>query len=148
MAELKTKKRKASPRAFIAKIEDPVKRADARALLGIFDEALGIKPAMWGTAIIGYGSYHYVSTRSSQKGDWPLVAFSPRAKGITVYIMPGFKEYAALLAKIGPHKISGGSCLYIRRLADIHIPTLKTLIKQSVAEMKKRYGDSSKRGAK
>lgn len=143
MAELKTKKTKASPRAFIAKIADREKRADALSLLRIFEEALGVKPAMWGTAIVGYGSYHYVSTRSSQRGDWPLVAFSPRAQGITIYIMPGFKDYASILAKIGPHKISGGSCLYIRHLSDIHIPSLKALIKKSVAEMRKRYDSSA-----
>lgn len=94
---------------------------------------------MWGTSIIGFGSYHYESTRSTQKGDWPLTGFSPRKAALTVYIMPGFKEYSTLLEKLGVYKISGGSCIYIKRLDDIHLPTLKKLIKTSVTDMKKRY---------
>lgn len=52
--------------------------------------------------------------------------------------MPGFKKYAALLKKLGPHKKSV-SCLYIKRLSDIHLPTLEKVVKDSVRVMKKRY---------
>lgn len=140
MAELKTLKTTASPRAFIAGVADDQKRADATALLKIFADATGMKPAMWGSSIVGYGSYHYKSERSTQEGDWPLTGFSPRAQNLTIYIMPGFKEYGPLLEKLGKHKISGGSCVYIKRLSDIHVPTLTRLIKKSVADMQKRHG--------
>jgi len=136
---LKTLPTKTSARTLITALEDP-KRADARALLKIFTDATGMKPVVWGTSIIGFGKYHYESERSAQKGDWPLVAFAPRASGFTIYIMPGFGEYQALLAKLGPHKISGGSCLYLKRLQGIHVPTLTTLIKKSVKHMQKKYG--------
>jgi hypothetical protein len=139
MAELKTKKTAASPAKFIESVKDENRRADAEQLLKIFKEATGMKPAMWGSSIVGYGSYHYESERSSQKGDWPLTGFSPRVQNLTIYIMPGFKEYGALLKKLGKHTISGGSCIYIKRLSDIHVPTLKTIIRKSVVEMKKRY---------
>lgn len=139
MAELKTKKTTASVPAFIASVADEKRRKDARALLVIFKEATGMKPALWGTSIIGFGSYHYESERSAQKGDWPLTGFSPRKANLTVYIMPGFKEYAPLLKKLGRHTISGGSCIYINKLSDIHVPTLRTIIKRSVKEMQKRY---------
>lgn len=92
---------------------------------------------MWGTSMIGYGEYHYRG-RSSE-GDWPITAFSPRVQNMTVYVMLGFKEYQSLLKKIGKHKISGGSCLYFKKLDDLHIPTLKTLIKKSYSQMQKRY---------
>lgn len=75
----------------------------------------------------------------AKKGDWPLTGFSPRKANLTVYIMPGFKAYAPLLKKLGKHKISGGSCIYIAKLSDVHEPTLRTLIKKSVSDMKNRY---------
>lgn len=139
MAELKTKKTKASVAAFIDSVEPEQKRKDSKQLLKIFKAATGMKPALWGEAIVGYGSYHYESERSAQKGDWPLTGFSPRKANLTVYIMPGFKNYASLLKKLGRHKISGGSCIYINKLSDIHVPTLTTIIKQSTKEMKKKH---------
>jgi hypothetical protein len=139
MAELKTKKTTVSPQKFVAAIKDERKRADAKELLKIFAEATDMKPAMWGASIVGYGSYHYESERSTQKGDWPLTGFSPRVQNLTIYIMPGFKDYGPELKKLGKHSISGGSCIYIKRVSDIHVPTLKTIIKKSVKEMKKRY---------
>ena len=94
---------------------------------------------MWGESMVGYGQYHYKSERSTQEGDWPLAGFSPRKANLTVYIMPGFKGYGPLLKKLGKHKVSGGSCIYINKLADIHEPTLVAIIKDSVREMKRRY---------
>lgn len=139
MAELKTKKTTVSPTLFLSTIADNEKRADAKKLLAVFKKATGMKPVMWGSAIVGYGSYHYKSERSTQEGDWMLTGFSPRKANLTVYIMPGFKEYGELLKKLGKHKISGGSCIYINKLADIHLPTLGTIIKRSVKDMQKRY---------
>jgi len=139
MAELKTQKTKASALAFIEEVKDPQRRKDAKELLQIFKKATGLKPAMWGTSIVGYGSYHYKSERSAQEGEWPLTGFSPRKANLTVYIMPGFKTYAPLLKKLGKHKVSGGSCIYINKLSDIHVPTLIAIIKDSVKEMKRRY---------
>lgn len=139
MAELKTVKNKASVAEFIKAVADPQRQADAKKLLTIFKKATGLKPVMWGTSIIGYGSYHYESERSAQKGDWPLTGFSPRKANMTVYIMPGFKSYGSLLKKLGKHKISGGSCIYIHKLSDVHEPTLTSIIKDSVREMKRRH---------
>ncbi len=138
MAELKTKKTKESVAAFIASVPDEARRKDCKTLLAVFKKATGMKPAMWGTAIVGYGTYHYESERSAQKGDWPLTAFSPRKQNLTVYIMPGFKNYAPLMAKLGKCKTSV-SCIYINRLSDINLVALEQLIKRSVAEMKRKY---------
>jgi uncharacterized protein YdhG (YjbR/CyaY superfamily) len=138
MADIKTKKTKASVAAYIAAITDAKKRTDAKALLSIFKHATGMQPALWGTSIIGYGMYHYESERSAQKGDWPLTGFSPRKQNLTVYIMPGFKEYAPLMQKLGKYKTSV-SCLYINKLADVDTKVLEQLIKRSVADMKKKH---------
>jgi hypothetical protein len=137
MAEIKTKKTNASAAAFIAKVADKEKQKDAKQLLKIFKEVTGLPAKMWGASMIGFGSYHYKSERSAQEGDWPLTGFSPRKQNLTIYIMPGFKDYGALLKKLGPHKTSVG-CLYLKRLSDIDLPTLRALIKRSVADMKKR----------
>jgi hypothetical protein len=139
MAELKTKKTKASALQFIKSITDEPKRADSLELLRIFKNATGLPPKMWGTSIVGYGMYHYESERSAQKGDWPLTGFSPRKQNLTIYIMPGFKTYGPLLKSLGKHKVSGGSCIYIKKLSDIDRKVLATIIKDSVREMKKRY---------
>ncbi|MFH1183805.1 MAG: DUF1801 domain-containing protein [Chloroflexota bacterium] len=135
MAELKTKRNKASVKDFLAKIKDPRQRADAQAIVKMMHEAAGAKPEMWGSSIVGFGSYHYKG-RSGREGDWPLVGFSPRKQNLTLYIMPGFQRYADLMGKLGKYK-TGGSCLYIRRLDDVHLPTLKKLVRESVKVMKK-----------
>lgn len=139
MAELKTKQNKASVKKFLNSVEDEQQKKDSLELLTIFENVTKEKPMMWGTSIVGYGSYHYKHERSRQEGDWPLTGFSPRKGKISIYIMTGFRSYGDLLKKIGKHKVSGGSCLYIKQLSDIHIPTLKKLIRESVKEMKKRY---------
>ena len=139
MAELKTQKTKASVNKFLESIEDEVKRQDSQKLLEIFKEVTKEKAAMWGSSIVGFGSYHYKSERSTQEGDWPITGFSPRKQNISIYIMPGFSEYQDLLRKIGKHKVSKGSCLYIKKLSDIDTKVLKKLIKISVEDMKKLY---------
>jgi hypothetical protein len=138
MAELKTKVSKASVLTFIKSVEPEEKRKDSLALLKIFKEATGEKPKLWGTSIVGFGSYHYESERSAQKGDWMLTGFSPRKQNLTLYIMPGFNAYGDLMEKLGTYKTSV-SCLYIKRLSDIDTSVLSKIIKRSVADMKKIY---------
>ncbi len=138
MAEIKTKVTKASVRDFINKVPDRTKKQDSLVLLKLFKDITKEKPKMWGTSIIGFGSYHYKSERSSQEGDWPLIGFSPRKQNLTVYIMLGFSDYSSLLKKLGKHKTSVG-CLYINKLNDIDIKILKQLIKISFIAMKKKY---------
>jgi hypothetical protein len=137
MAEAKTKKTPASVPAFLTAIKDDEVRADCRKLVAIMQAATGQKPRLWGTGLVGFGSYHYVYA-SGREGDWPITAFAPRKQNLTVYVMPGFGEYQDLLARLGPHK-TAVSCLYIKRLSDVHLPTLKKIITASVKQMKKKY---------
>ena len=139
MAELKTKETTKSAVKFVSSIKDKTKRKDAERLLKIMKSATGKSPRMWGTSIVGFGKYHYKSERSAQEGDWPMAGFSPRVQALTVYIMPGFKDYRSLLKKLGPHK-TGGSCLYIKRLGDVDKSVLKSIIKKGFMEMKRKYG--------
>ena len=112
MAEIKTKKNNASVEDFINSLPNERRREDAKKLLAIYNEVLGIEPSMWGTSIIGYGSYHYKSERSRQEGDWPLAGFSARKQSMTLYIMCGLNNYERLLSKLGKYKVTV-SCLYI-----------------------------------
>lgn len=137
MAEPKTKPSKSSVVAFINKIPDAQKRADCSLLVGIMSKTTKSDPVMWGASIIGFGSYRY-TYESGREGDWPIIGLSPRKQNLTLYIMPGFEEYGDLLAKLGKHT-TGKSCLYIKRLSDIDMPTLTKIVTKSIAKMKTTY---------
>jgi len=139
-AELKTKKTTQSVSAFLNSIEDIQQKKDAKVLAKLFTDITCWKPKMWGTSIVGYGDWHYVSPATGRNGDFMATGFSPRKSTLTIYIMLGYSEYGALLEKLGPHKL-GKSCLYIKCLDDVHLPTLKKLIKTGVKDLKKKYKD-------
>lgn len=137
MAELKTKQTTASVAEFIAAIADEDRRADCEAILSLMAAVTGEEPAMWGTSIVGFGSYRY-KYASGREGVWPLTGFSPRKRNLTLYIMTGFDRYPELIANLGTYT-TGKSCLYIKRLADVDIDTLRELVEASVRRMEKKY---------
>jgi hypothetical protein len=138
VATLKTTVNDASVEDFINKVEDEVKRQDSRTLLKLFAKVTGEKPRMWGSSIIGFGSYHYKSEKSRQEGEWMLTGFSPRKQNLTLYVIPGFDDYQDLLSELGKHKTSVG-CLYINKLADVELAVLEKLVKRSFAAMKSEH---------
>ena len=137
MAELKTKVSKTSVDGFLNAIEDEQMRQDCWALVDIMEKATKAKPRMWGPNIVGFGSYHYTYA-SGREGDWMMTAFSPRKQNLTLYIMPGFESRDELMAQLGKHSC-GKSCVYIKRLSDVHMPTLKKLVAESVKYLRKAY---------
>ena len=139
MAEPKTKPTAMRVSDFLNAIADSGKRSDCKAIAKMMRQATGKRAKMWGTSMVGYGSYRY-KYASGREGEWFECGFAPRARDITLYIMPGFKKHAALMNKLGKHK-TGKSCLYIRRLADVDTDVLQELISESVAEMRRRYPD-------
>ena len=80
---------------------------------------------MWGKAMVGFGTFHYRGKTS--EGDWFHVGFSPRKQNLTLYLHCQLEKQGELLDKLGKHKI-GKSCLYLNKLEDAHLPTLKKLI--------------------
>lgn len=134
MAEPKTKPTKQSIASFFKSLPDPQLRQDCLTITKLMEEATGSKPRMWGPAIVGFGSQHY-KYASGREGDWPVIGFSPRKQNLTLYIMSGFDGQAELLKKLGKHTATG-SCLYIKRLSDVDLPTLKKLIRASVKKKK------------
>ena len=134
MVEPKTKPTTESVEAFLNTIPDEQKRADAFAIAKLMKQVTRAEPEMWGSSIVGFGRYR-LKYASGREGDWPLVGFSPRKQNLTLYIMAGFEGYPELLKKLGKFK-TGKACLYVNRLTDVDLPTLKELVKQSVKHMK------------
>lgn len=130
MAELKTQKTDASVVEFLEGVPDEKKRADSFAIMELMREVTGEEPAMWGPSIVGFGSYRY-RYASGREGEWFLTGFSPRKRNLTLYIMAGFDDYDSLLADLGRYK-TGKSCLYVNKLEDVDLSTLRQLIQQSV----------------
>ena len=130
MADLKTKRNKGNVEAFLNRVENEKKRNDSFAILRLMKQVTGEEPEMWGDSIVGFGKYHY-KYASGREGDWFLTGFSPRVQNLTLYIMAGFDEYDQLLHKLGKHS-TGKSCLYIKKIEDIDLPTLSELVKQSI----------------
>lgn len=134
MAEAKTKPTKESVTQFLNKIPDAARREDCFAIAKMMEEITGSKPQMWGPSIVGFGTYRY-KYASGHEGDWPITGFSPRKQDLTLYLMIGCDKYEELLGQLGKHRKSK-ACLYIKRLSDVHVPTLKKLIKASVKDLK------------
>ena len=141
MAELKTKRTGKSVPAFLKAIDNEQVRADCRTLVDFMQQATDAKPEMWGTSIVGFGTFRY-KYASGREGEWPLAAFAPRKNKFTVYIMPGFKDHDQLRARLGPHT-GGLSCIHIKRLADVHMPTLKKMVHASMKHVKQMFPPSS-----
>jgi hypothetical protein len=136
MGEIKTKPTKESVTKFLKSVQPKEKQLDSLALLKIFQKATGEKAGMWGTAIVGFGKYHYKSERSTQEGDWFHVGFSPRKQNLALYILPWKMEEPKDLSKLGKYK-RGGGCLYINRLSDVDEKVLVKLIKDMYVYRKK-----------
>ena len=137
MAENKTRATIASVTEFINSIEDRQKRADVRKVAAIMRRVTGKRAKMWGSSIVGYGTYHY-QYESGREGDFMITGFSPRKQALTVYIVAGFRRFDTLMGKLGKYR-TGKSCLYINRLSDVDEKVLEKLIDRSVKYMRKNY---------
>jgi len=133
-AELKTKETTASVDAFIDKQSETV-AADCRTIMQLMKKATGEEARMWGPSIVGYGRYAY-KYETGREGEWMITGFSPRKANLTLYIMMGFEEEAALMEKLGKHT-TGKSCLYIKKLSDVDLKVLEKLVVKGVKAMAK-----------
>jgi hypothetical protein len=132
--ELKTKVSDASVNDFLNSVDEKQKRNDCFELLKLMKQITKAEPKMWGSSIVGFGSYHYKG-KSGREGDWMLIGFSPRKQNLTLYLMGGFDTHAALLKKLGKFT-TGVGCLYIKALDDVDRKVLIELINASVKRMK------------
>jgi hypothetical protein len=138
MALNKTKPTETSVTAFVAALPEAAKRSDAKMLMTLMKRATGEKPRLWGTSIIGFGTYHY-QYESGREGDTVLVGFSPRKPALVLYGVTGFKGAEGLLTKLGKHT-TGKGCLYIKRLADVDPKVLEELIAKAATAKRASTG--------
>jgi len=121
----------ASVEGFLARVPDEGRREDARRLCAMMREITDEPPTMWGTSIIGFGTYHY-RYASGREGDSALASFSPRSQHLAIYLIGDFEDrYQSVVGRLGPHK-TGKGCLYIKRLGDVDQDALRELIARSV----------------
>ncbi len=129
MAELKTKLNDASVTKFLKTVKDAETRADCESLVSIMEAATKDKAKMWGSAIVGFGTKTVVYA-GGREADWMAIGFSPRKGTLALYGL-GISKQEALLKKLGKHD-HGKGCLYIKKLSDVDLPTLKKLVAVSV----------------
>ena len=137
MAKNKTVETKASVDVFLMTIKDIQRRKDCSAIIDLITEHTGLEPKMWGTAIVGFGTYHY-KYESGREGDAPLTGLASRANAISLYLSSNFDKREELLSKFGKHK-SAKACIYIQKLEDIDTAILAKMVKNSVKHVKKLY---------
>lgn len=138
MATNKTQATDAPVEAYLAAIEDPGRRQDCAALVKLMSKVTKAPPVMWGSSIVGFGSYHY-KYESGREGDSCATGFSSRKGDISIYLVAEGAGQAELLATLGRHKM-GKACLYVRQLADVDLKVLEKLVAGSVAEVRRRHG--------
>jgi Domain of unknown function (DU1801) len=140
MAEIETKPTEKSVKAFLDGISDKSRRTDCYTVLDMMKRVTGDKPTIWGTGVVGFGSYHY-KYASGHEGDCFLVGFASRKSALTLYITAGVERFPKVVEKLGKHK-AGKGCLYIKKLDDVNLSVLEDLLKKSVEHTKATYKPS------
>lgn len=138
MADNRTKATDAGVEQYLAAITDESRREDCEALTRLMAKATKLPPVMWGTGIVGFGSYHYVYD-SGREGDSCLTGFAARKNEITIYLTAEVLAQPERLARLGKCKPSKG-CLHIKKLGDVDPKVLAELVVETVAERKRRHG--------
>ena len=136
MAENQTQPTAVAVADFIAAVPDPVRRADAETVCAMMARLSGEPAMMWGPSIVGFGSYSYLCGKREER--FLRIGFSPRAKELVLYLLPGYEGKEVQLAKLGKHR-TGKSCLYIKKLADVDQAVLEDLTAEALAWMDAKY---------
>ena len=137
MAKNKTTETENSVEDYLDNIPDEKRREDCSAIIELIRDETGLKPKMWGTGIVGFGSYHY-KYESGHEGDAPLTGLSSRSNAITLYLASDFDQKDELLQKLGKCKTSK-ACIYIKKIEDINVSVLRKMINISVKSIKEIY---------
>ena len=137
MTALKTQENDASVTDYLETVQPERRRRESLVLLEMMRRVTGCAPRMWGSSIVGFDRYAY-KYDSGREGEWFVTGFAPRKQAMTVYVMPGFSRYDALVARLGKHK-TGKSCLYVNKLEDIDETVLEELVRRGYADMKAEY---------
>jgi hypothetical protein len=136
-AQNKTTETSASVDAFIEAVADETQKNDAKTISAMMARLSGEPPRMWGPSIVGFGRYHY-KYESGREGDSCRIGFSPRRGQTVIYLLDGYQDRTAQLARLGKHK-TGKACLYIKRMSDVDQSVLEEMIASSLAYMRVKY---------
>ena len=121
----------------ISAIDHTRRQLDAQLIQQLMTRVSGNEAVMWGDDVIGFGTYHY-TYKTGREGDWPILSFHPIISKISIYVMPGFDNYQALLKKLGKHKTST-NCLFLHKLTDIDMQILEQLMATVYKDMQSLY---------
>ena len=116
MSDNKTKPTAITVTSFLKKIADPQLRNDCESIIEIMESISKLKPVMWGSAIIGFGTRHYIY-ESGREGETMIVGFSPRKQAIALYLAGGLEALQVELSKLGKYD-TGKGCLYIYQITE------------------------------
>ena len=135
MARVKTTENTSSVEEFVRKSPSSETREDCAKLIDMMHEITGCPAKMWGGSIVGFDKYHF-KYADGKTGEICLIGFSPRKQNLVLYITDDHKRDQDLLAKLGKIK-TGRACIYVKHLQDVHIPTLKQLMRRAVKARRK-----------
>jgi len=135
--EAKTKSAAFDPATFLASVDSADRQAEALQLLQIFAEVTGFPPRLWGSSMVGFGRYAYTYA-SGHSGESLATGFAPRKAELSLYILPGYSAYGAILDRLGPHRL-GKACLYARRLDRLNQTALRDLIRAGLDDLGKQW---------
>lgn len=129
MATINTPSNDGDVAEFLAAVDDDRRRDDAVQLCAVLERATGAPPAMWGSAIVGFGSTSY--TNSSGTHEWFVVGFSPRKKATTLYgLLDAQPAPEELFAQLGPHT-TGKGCVYVPSLEAVDVAVLERIVRHA-----------------
>ncbi len=135
----------AEVRAAMDRVTPAKRKGDAETLLGLFARATGVEPQMWGSSIVGYGTYHY-RYESGREGDSCAAGFAPRKTATVIYLADGIAAHGAALERLGPHT-TGVGCLYLKDLAQNDLAVLEEIVTKSYARLAEgTYGRRAREG--
>jgi hypothetical protein len=139
MTEARTQASTASVDEYLQSRASGPLLADAQALLTLMRRVSAEPAVMWGPSIVGFGRYRY-PLAGGKTGEACRTGFAIRGRELVVYLIAEGAEQQALLERLGPHRM-GKACLYFKGLAKVDPEVLETLIRESLAELARRFPD-------
>ena len=68
-----------------------------------------------------------------------IVGFSPRKSAISLYVYSDTQKQKEELENLGKFKM-GKSCIYVKKLSDIHLEVLEAITRDTVKFIHQKYG--------
>ena len=125
---MKTKRTDEDVADYIASLGSERRRDESKQIVSMMEEIAAEPASLWGESIIGCGTFRYLTANGSCEEICNL-GFSPRSRAISFYGLLDSPEAESLLSHLGKHRTSRGGCLYLNKLEDADLPSLRKLMK-------------------